>query len=390
MPDTNPFDATRTCFVVMPFGQKSDADGRVVDFDVVYADFIKPIAESAGLQCVRCDEVLRAGSIHQKMFEQLLEAEAVVVDLSLLNPNVFYELGVRHALARHTTVLIQCAGTAVPFNLAGQEIVPYPADLARPSPAAERIAGLLRSGTASTHVDSPIHGLLDLRVERVPERLPTFERLAYAVRDGVTVGLATGDLRNVRGIDAWANSENTEMQMARPFDLSISGVLRYHGARRKAGRIVEDTVALALAEATGGAAVSPGTVVGTTAGELERTNDVRQILHVAAVVGQVGRGYRPIEDLGGCVRNVLAWIDDAENAHLPLHSVLLPLLGTGTARADVEQHGRQLLTAAIAYLRDRPDSRLRAVWFLCLTRSQLDGCQKLFAELMPGVEVQRL
>lgn len=391
MPETNPLDLTRTCFTVMPFGEKSDAFGHKVDFDAVYADFIKPIVESVGLECVRCDEVVRSGSIHQRMFECLLEAEVVIVDLSFLNANVFYELGMRHALARHTTVLIQCEGSVVPFNLAGQEIVSYPASLARPSPAAERIAGLLRSGSSSTHVDSPVHNLLRLRVERVPERLATFERLAYAVRDGVAVGLATGDLRQVRGIDAWVNSENTEMQMARPYDLSVSGVVRYHGARRnKAGRIVEDTVALALADATAGASVAPGTVIGTTAGELERTNDVRQILHVAAVTGQVGRGYRAVEDLGGCVRNVLAWIDDSENAALDLRAVIFPLLGTGTARADVEEHGRELLGAAIGYLRDRPDSRVQAVWFLCLTSSQLDGCQKLLSELLPGVAAQRV
>ena len=382
-----PLDGTGSCFVVMPFGEKSDAAGNAVDFDAVYARFIKPIAESAGLRCERCDEILQSGSIHRRMFERLLDAGAVVVDLSFLNPNVFYELGVRHALARHTTVLIRRAGTAVPFNLAGQEIVEYPGDLARPSPAADRIAALLRQGMASTHVDSPIHDMLDLRVERVPERLTTFQRYAWRIAgaDGPTVGLATGDLRGVRGIDAWVNSENTDMQMARPFDLSVSGLIRYHGSRRRAGRIVEDTIADALAAETGGLPVPAGSVIATTAGALEASHDVRRILHVAAVAGQVGRGYRPVEDLGGCVRNVLACIDSPEMADAPLSSVLFPLLGTGTGRADVEIHGRELLASAVGYLRDEPASRVREVWFLCLVRAQLDGCRKVMAELLPGV-----
>jgi O-acetyl-ADP-ribose deacetylase (regulator of RNase III) len=392
MADINPFDSTKTCFVVMPFGEKVDAAGHQVDFDDVHARFIKPIAESIGLHCERCDEVLQAGSIHRRMFERLLDADAVIVDLSFLNPNVFYELGVRHALARRTTVLIRREGTAVPFNLLGQEIVVYPADLARASAAADRIADLLRHGFASTHVDSPIHGLLKLQVERVPERLPTFERHAYAVAQAEvpTVGLVTGDLRSVRGIDAWVNSENTDMHMARPYDLSVSGVVRYHGAKRIAGRIVEDTVAQALTAATGGLPVPPGTVVPTTAGELTRSNDVRCLLHVAAAAGQVGRGYRPVEDIGSCVRNVLECIDSPELAGTDVRSVLFPLLGTGTARAEIDLHGRELLTAAIGYLRDRPASRVRAVWFMCLVRSQLDACQKLLSELLPGVEVRRV
>ena len=122
-PDNTPLDGAPTCFVVMPFGSRTDAGGQMIDFDAIYEHFIKPITAAAQLRSVRCDELDEAGSIHRRMFEHIADADVVLVDLSMLNPNVFYEMGVRHALAHNTTVLMRLEGTAIPFNLAGQDVV---------------------------------------------------------------------------------------------------------------------------------------------------------------------------------------------------------------------------------------------------------------------------
>ena len=80
-------------FVAMPFGTK---DG--INFDLVYSDLIKPALEAAGLEAFRADGEVKAGDIRKDMFQELLLADLVVVDASIDNPNVWYELGVRHAL----------------------------------------------------------------------------------------------------------------------------------------------------------------------------------------------------------------------------------------------------------------------------------------------------
>lgn len=85
-------------FIVMPFGRKDAPDGTVVDFDQVYGRLLKPAVEAAGLQPHRADAERRGGSIHADMFQELLLAEFVVADLTIDNPNVWYEIGVRHAL----------------------------------------------------------------------------------------------------------------------------------------------------------------------------------------------------------------------------------------------------------------------------------------------------
>src|SRR4029453_16066978 len=84
-------------FVVMPFGTKPGADGKDIDFNRVYDDYIKPALEHAGLTVFRADQEMRAGDIRTDMFQELLVADLVVADLTINNPNVWYELGVRHA-----------------------------------------------------------------------------------------------------------------------------------------------------------------------------------------------------------------------------------------------------------------------------------------------------
>jgi tetratricopeptide (TPR) repeat protein len=108
-----------TCFVVMGFGKKTDFEsGRTFDLDKSYRHIIKPAVEAAGLNCVRADEIVHSGLIDMPMYEQLLNADVVVADLSTSNKNAFYELGVRHALRPFTTVVIAEDGIkSFPFDV---------------------------------------------------------------------------------------------------------------------------------------------------------------------------------------------------------------------------------------------------------------------------------
>jgi hypothetical protein len=109
----------KTCFVVMGFGKKTDFEtGRTLDLDKSYRNIIKPAVEAAGLRCIRADEIVHSGLIDVPMYEQLLNANVVVADLSTSNKNAFYELGVRHALRPYTTVVIAEDGIKTfPFDL---------------------------------------------------------------------------------------------------------------------------------------------------------------------------------------------------------------------------------------------------------------------------------
>src|ERR1041385_4126344 len=113
------------CFVLMPFGKKPAEGGRVIDFDAVYKQIIDPAVRKAGLEPLRADEEQAGGIIHKPMFERLVLCEYAVADLTTANANVFYELGVRHAVRPHTTVLLFAKGSRLPFDVAPLRAMPY-------------------------------------------------------------------------------------------------------------------------------------------------------------------------------------------------------------------------------------------------------------------------
>ena len=113
------------CFVLMPFGKKPDGAGGTVDFDAVYRELISEAIADAGFEPLRADEELTGGIIHKPMFERLILCEYAVADLTTANANVFYELGVRHAVRPWSTVLIYADGARLPFDVAPQRALPY-------------------------------------------------------------------------------------------------------------------------------------------------------------------------------------------------------------------------------------------------------------------------
>src|SRR6201996_2916891 len=122
--------AKPVCFVLMPFGVKMDAAGRAINFDHVYEQIFKPAVVAADLLPVRADEEQAQGFIHKLMYERLLLSEYAIADLTILNANVYYELGVRHAAKPATTVMTMAGQTGLPFDVAGLRALPYDLDAA--------------------------------------------------------------------------------------------------------------------------------------------------------------------------------------------------------------------------------------------------------------------
>jgi hypothetical protein len=114
------------CFIAMPFGSRSADGGIIIDFDRVHL-FIHRGAEAAGLEAIRADFEPAGGFILKPMLERLLVAEYVVADLTLANPTVMYEVGVRHGASARATLLL-CAEPVVgqlPSDFKPLRMVPY-------------------------------------------------------------------------------------------------------------------------------------------------------------------------------------------------------------------------------------------------------------------------
>ena len=154
------------CFILMPFGKKPNPDGSVIDFDSIYADLITPAVAAADLEPLRADQETTSGIIHKPMFERLILCRFAVVDLTQFNPNVFYELGVRHAARPHSTVQIIAEGARLPFDIQMLRTIPYkltPAGVPDPDalPNARAALTAFLEQAKREAIDSPIFQLLD-------------------------------------------------------------------------------------------------------------------------------------------------------------------------------------------------------------------------------------
>ncbi len=97
----------KSCFVITGFGRKTDFQtGAAFDLEKTYQLLIKPVFNELGYECFRTIELKYAGNIDVEMYHYILKADFVVADISTLNANALYELGVRHALRPHTTIII--------------------------------------------------------------------------------------------------------------------------------------------------------------------------------------------------------------------------------------------------------------------------------------------
>jgi hypothetical protein len=189
----------------MPFGKAhlpSAATARV-DFEVIYRDLIKPGVEDAGLKPIRADQELQGGIFHKRMFERLSLCEYAVADLSLANPNVFYELGIRHARRPWSTVLLFQRDVPLPLDVALAAAMPYAVDQLEVSEELERLRSSLTrrlQAARSRVVDSPVFqlvaGLPQVDVEHT--RLDAFAKAVLA-EDAEVQAIAQAALQ---GVDA--------------------------------------------------------------------------------------------------------------------------------------------------------------------------------------------
>jgi Flp pilus assembly protein TadD len=155
-------DYSKICFVIMPFGKKKVAD-KDVDFDALYDDIFLPaigevtLPEGGKLDPRRTDKDFFTGDIKLEMFQYLEYSRFALADISGLNFNVAYELGVRHRAREAGTAIFRQSQFAPPFDISSIKAFPYeytPADAAAKSRAL--ITQVLTESLIRNRLDSPV------------------------------------------------------------------------------------------------------------------------------------------------------------------------------------------------------------------------------------------
>lgn len=109
---------SKICFTIMGFGKKTDfSTGKTYDLDKTYHNIIKPVAELCGYTSIRADEIQDSGLIDKSMYALLIKADLVIADITTLNPNALYELGIRHAARPNHTIILKDKEGKIPFDL---------------------------------------------------------------------------------------------------------------------------------------------------------------------------------------------------------------------------------------------------------------------------------
>jgi hypothetical protein len=146
----------------MPFGRKPVGD-REVDFDHIYDRLVVPAVSAArlpdgtSLEVLRADREFVSSIINVDMFQALEHARIALVDITGLNANVFYELGVRHRARESGTVIIRKDGEGIPFDIKTIRVFSYKAgDAAEMSGSTGLVARVLTETLQQQRPDSPV------------------------------------------------------------------------------------------------------------------------------------------------------------------------------------------------------------------------------------------
>ncbi len=158
-------DENKTCFVIAPIGEaNSEVRKRS---DQVLRHIIQPSASVCGYEAIRADQISEPGIITSQIIQHVVNDPMVIADLTGRNPNVFYELAIRHAVKKPLVQIIK-KDEQIPFDVAATRTVEVDIhDLDSVEGAKAEIIRQMKSlqeGVAE--VDSPISVALDLQVLR--------------------------------------------------------------------------------------------------------------------------------------------------------------------------------------------------------------------------------
>jgi hypothetical protein len=107
-------DFEQTCFYISPIGEEGSE--HRIHANLFLGSLVEPALEQFNLKVVRADKIGKPGMITAQILEYILKSKLVIADLSFHNPNVFYELSLRHA-CRLPTVQIIRKVDKIPFDL---------------------------------------------------------------------------------------------------------------------------------------------------------------------------------------------------------------------------------------------------------------------------------
>ena len=168
------------CFVITSFSKKpnlkdlqakfdlkkTDIPVQNIDFDKIYDELVEPAIKQAGMEPLIERQEQSFGSIDKTMYEKIILCEFCIADLTNLNPNAYYELGMRYAVRPFTTIpIIASSHFPLPFDISTNRTYTYKVnqefELANKEQDISQLVKILRYARENRKTDSPLYDLVN-------------------------------------------------------------------------------------------------------------------------------------------------------------------------------------------------------------------------------------
>ena len=149
---TNEYD--NICFIITPIGAENSPIRKKTDG--LINNVIKPVCEELNLVAIPAHEIDKPGSITRQVIQHIMNSKMVIANLTGLNPNVMYELAIRHA-AKLPVVCLAEEGTLLPFDITTERTIFYTDDMYGAVKLVPDLRSKIESALGDENIDNPIY-----------------------------------------------------------------------------------------------------------------------------------------------------------------------------------------------------------------------------------------